>query len=114
MSPIHYVKSGKLSREQLNGKQLRWYKHNDPIDSVLRVEDPRPDGSFVLYSCGAWVQHPKTELERGHGHLYQTALDQTTFDKIEVASKSVHLHGFDFVIFENSQQAREWCAAKDQ
>ena len=118
---IHRVEHPTISRRQFEvepktykSKTLRWYKNNHPRDSWLRVEDPHPDGSFVLYCLGAWVQHPKTEQETGHAHLSQESLDQAIVDKIEVAPKSAHLHDCDFVIFENAPLARESCQAKDQ
>ena len=77
----------------------------------MRVSGFWHDGSFILHVCSVWVDHAKTEGQRGYIYLREGSLDQATVDKIETAMPSRFLHDCDFVIFEDSQKARELCRA---
>ena len=110
---IHYVKSTKFSPEQLQGKALRWYFLEEPLNCSLEVSDPLENGEFILYACGVCSNGNVPEDEAAHGHKGAESLDQETVDRITVSSASRFLRGFDFVIFQQSPIACELCRAPD-
>jgi hypothetical protein len=111
---IHRVKCPKFPPTQLNGKQLCCFLRNHREDYTMRVSGFQHDGSFILHVCSVWVDHPKTEGQRGRIHFREVSLDQAAVDKIETAMPSRFLHDCDFVIFEDSPKARELCRPTGQ
>lgn len=110
---IHRVKS-RFTSEQLNGKALRQYQKECPLDCSLEVSDIQPDGSFVLWALGAWPDLNVPKGKRGQIHQWRKSLDQDTVDKIEEQKAFSLLFGCNFVVFEQSPLSRLTCLGKDQ
>jgi hypothetical protein len=111
-SSIHYVKSTKFSPEQLEGKTLRWFLQEEPLNCSLEVSGPLESGEFILYAKAYSIGNVQ-EDEATHGHKWAELLDQETVDQIRVSGASRFLRGFDFVIFQQSPIACELCRVPD-
>ena len=111
---IHYVKSTKFSPEQLQGKTLRWFFLEEPLNFSLEVSDPLENGEFILYACGVCSNGNVPKDEAPYGHKGSESLDQEIVERITVSSASRFLRGFDFVIFQQSPIACELCGANEQ
>jgi len=103
---IHHVKSTKFSPEQLEGKTLRWFLQEEPLNCSLEVSDPLESGEFILYAK-AYSNGNVQKEKATHGHKWAESLDQETVDQIRVSAASRFLRGFDFVIFQQSPIACE-------
>jgi len=109
---VHYVRSTEFSPEQLEGKALRWFLQEEPLNCSLEVSDPLQSGEFILYAK-AYSNGNVQEDEATHGHTWSESLDQETVDQIGRSNASRFLRGFDFVIFQQSPIACELCRAPD-
>lgn len=109
---VHYVTSTEFSPEELEGKTLRWFLQEEPLNCSLEVSDPLQSGEFILYAK-AYSNGNVQEDEATYGHKWSESLDQETVDQIARSSASRFLRGFDFVIFEQSPIACELCRAPD-
>jgi|SRR5579862_1146377 len=111
---IHYVRSTQFSPEQLNGKALRWYFQEEPLNCSLEASGPLENGEFVLYACAACSNGNVQEDETAPRHKWAESLDQETVDQIRGSSANRFLRGFDFVIFQQSPIASELCWGNEQ
>jgi hypothetical protein len=108
---IHRVKCAKFSPQKLNGKKLRYFRHERPEDYDMDIAALQPDGSFILTVFLVQPDPPAPEGKTAQIHIREVSLDQATVDKIEAAPSCAFLHGCDFVIFQDSPKSRELCAA---
>jgi hypothetical protein len=107
MSKLLYrVKSSQLGPAELDGKTLRYFQRENWRDYTLLVQDAYPDGTFILL-----VRKLTDPLANEAGKIgwEDISMDQNAVNHIERAGSSNSLRGVDFVVFDQSPQARQMC-----